>query len=87
MKPPQLQSGKSGDVEFFILCHKMIEVIGMVNACGILFIGLQLYGCARKSWNNFERSRQFGSPLVEWDVFSGSFRDRFIQWRGDLSKV
>ncbi|KAH0665093.1 hypothetical protein KY285_026299 [Solanum tuberosum] len=44
MKPPQYQGGKSEDAhEFLTLYHEMLETVGMVNACGVHFVALQLH--------------------------------------------
>lgn len=45
MKPPLFQGGKGEDAhEFMILCHEMLEVMGLADPLGVHFVALQFRG-------------------------------------------
>ena len=55
------------------MCYEMIEVVGMVDACGVCFFAIKLGCCPTAWWRTFLRSRPVGSPPKKWDVFEISF--------------
>ena len=48
MDPPQFQGGKSEDTyEFLTTCRELLEVVGLAESHGVLYVTLQLHGPAK----------------------------------------
>lgn len=56
----------------------MLEVVGLVDLDGVRFVVLQLRGSTREWWQSYMISKPAGSPLVEQNMFSEVFNERFI---------
>lgn len=74
MKPLQFQGGKDENAyKFLTLCHKMLEVMGLVDPRSVRFVALQLKSAAREWWRTYMKSRPVRSPSIEWGVSLDAF--------------